>query len=704
MNKVLGNIRIGSKLFLLVAVPVVALLAISFLQLNERWETKAEMQRMEHFVAISIMAGELIHALQIERGYSAGYVGSQGRQFGREREDAISSTNQRVAIFQRAADTNSLGQNHESQLRNILAELDQLSDLRTSVANVSLTGLELVEKYNTIVNDLLDMVQEIVTSANESSIVKLGIAYVSLLQGKEYAGQERAILSNVFSAKKINADQFLRWRDVVDRQDQLFELFQDYTSQDIRSKFREFQKNSSPRVDSWRDQVSSAVGGVEASGDAESWFNDATSRIEGLKRIEDTMVQKLKSVAEQLGAKAKEAFLYVLLLVVGALSATALLAVSIIRSISKPISQTVRFAQAVADGDLEQRLTIHQADEIGKLCDSLRTMVEALKEKIAEAEAKTVVATQETERAKIATQQAEEARAQAERAKKEGMTQAASQIEGVVERLSSASQELSTQVDSSAEGASVQKDRITETATAMEEMNSTVLEVARNAANAARSAESARQEALTGADVVRSVVEAIEKVQRQALALKENMSKLAVSAEGIGRIISVINDIADQTNLLALNAAIEAARAGEAGRGFAVVADEVRKLAEKTMIATKEVEQAIHGIQSATQVNSQSVDDSVSITHNATSLANESGNSLQRIVQLVAETSDQVSSIATASEEQSAASEEINRAISEVNSISDQTAEGMEESARAVNDLAEQAQELQRLVEIMAEG
>ncbi len=704
MNKVLANIRIGSKLLLLVAVPVVALLTISFLQLNERWETKTEMRRMEHFVAISIMAGELIHALQIERGYSAGYVGSQGRQFGREREDAISGTNQRITAFQRAADTNSLGRNHESQLRNILAELDQLSGLRTSVANVSLTGLELVEKYNAIVNGLLDMVQELVTSVNESSIVGLGIAYVSLLQGKEYAGQERAFLSNVFSAKTINADQFLRWRDVVDRQNQLFELFQDYTSPDIRSKFSEFQKNSSPRVDSWRDQISNAVGGAEVSGDAASWFNDATARIEGLKRIEDAMVQKLQSVAEQLGAKAKEAFLYVLLLVVGALSATALLAVAIIRSISKPVSQTVRFAQAVADGDLEQKLTIHQTDEIGKLCDSLRTMVEALKEKIAEAEAKTVLATQETERAKIATQQAEEARAQAERAKKEGMTQAATQIEGVVERLSSASQELSTQVDSSAEGASVQKDRITETATAMEEMNSTVLEVARNAANAAQSAESARQEALTGADVVRSVVEAIEKVQRQALTLKENMSELAVSAEGIGKIISVINDIADQTNLLALNAAIEAARAGEAGRGFAVVADEVRKLAEKTMIATKEVEQAIHGIQSATQVNSQSVDDSVSITQNATSLANESGNSLQRIVQLVAETSDQVSSIATASEEQSAASEEINRAISEVNSISDQTAEGMEESARAVNDLAEQAQELQRLVEIMAEG
>jgi len=704
MNKALGNIRIGSKLLLLVAVPVVALLTISFLQLNERWETKTEMQRMEHFVAISIMAGELIHALQIERGYSAGYVGSQGRQFGREREDAISSTNQRVAAFQRAADTNSLGQNHESQLRNILAELDQLSGLRTSVANVSLTGLELVEKYNVIVNDLLDMVQKLVTSVNESSIVELGIAYVSLLQGKEYAGQERAFLSNIFSAKTINAEQFLRWREVVDRQNQLFELFQDYTSPDIRSKFSEFQKNSSPRVDSWRDQVSSAVGSVEVSGDAASWFNDATARIEGLKRIEDAMVQKLQSVAEQLGAKAKEAFLYVLLLVVGALSATALLAVAIIRSISRPVSQTVRFAQAVADGDLEQRLTVHQADEIGKLCDSLRTMVEALKEKVAEAEAKTIIATQETERAKIATQQAEEARAQAERAKKEGMTQAAIQIEGVVERLSSASQELSTQVDSSAEGASVQKERITETATAMEEMNSTVLEVARNAASAAQSAESARQEALTGADVVRRVVEAIEKVQRQALTLKENMSELAVSAEGIGKIISVINDIADQTNLLALNAAIEAARAGEAGRGFAVVADEVRKLAEKTMIATKEVEQAIHGIQSATQVNSQSVDDSVSITQDATSLANESGNSLQRIVQLVAETSDQVSSIATASEEQSAASEEINRAISEVNSISDQTAEGMEESARAVNDLAEQAQELQRLVETMAEG
>jgi hypothetical protein len=155
---------------------------------------------------------------------------------------------------------------------------------------------------------------------------------------------------------------------------------------------------------------------------------------------------------------------------------------------------------------------------------------------------------------------------------------------------------------------------------------------------------------------------------------------------------------------LALNAAIEGARAGGAGRGFAVVADEVRKLAEKTMIATKEVEQAIHGIQSVTQVNAQSVDQSVTIIQEATGLANESGKTLERIVELVGDTSDQVSSFAATSEEQSAASEEINRAISEVNQISDETAEGMDESASVVNDLAEQAQELQCLVEVMAKG
>ena len=293
------------------------------------------------------------------------------------------------------------------------------------------------------------------------------------------------------------------------------------------------------------------------------------------------------------------------------------------------------------------------------------------------------------------------AKEEAIRAKAEGMLQAAEQLESVVEIVTSASEQLSAQIEQSSRGTEEQTNRIGETATAMEEMNATVMEVAKNASNAASTADQAKVKAEEGSKVVSQVVQGIEQVQHQSEEMKNDMGNLGKQAEGIGQILNVISDIADQTNLLALNAAIEAARAGEAGRGFAVVADEVRKLAEKTMTATKEVGAAIRGIQEGTKKNIDNVERSCKNIEEVTNLATNSGEALKQIVTLADKTTDQVRSIATASEQQSATSEEINRSIESVNRISSETADGMRESAQAVGELANQAQVLKRLIDEM---
>ncbi|MDO9631730.1 MAG: methyl-accepting chemotaxis protein, partial [Humidesulfovibrio sp.] len=315
-----------------------------------------------------------------------------------------------------------------------------------------------------------------------------------------------------------------------------------------------------------------------------------------------------------------------------------------------------------------------------------------------EADQKSLEAAEQARLAGIATDEANAAKAQAERAKAEGMMQAATQLEHVVEIISSASEELSAQVEQSSRGTEVQSQRVAETATAMEEMNATVLEVARNASQAADSSGNARAKALDGAKIVGQVVDGIKTIQNVSLTMKTDMGVLGKQAEGIGQIMNVISDIADQTNLLALNAAIEAARAGDAGRGFAVVADEVRKLAEKTQTATKEVGDAISGIQLGTRKNLENVERAVVTVEEATDLANKSGEALQEIVHLVEISTDQVRSIATASEEQSAASEEINHSIEDISRISSETADAMNQSAQAVGELASQAQTLRRLI------
>lgn len=377
------------------------------------------------------------------------------------------------------------------------------------------------------------------------------------------------------------------------------------------------------------------------------------------------------------------------------------IALGLASAISKPVVKGVEFATAIAEGNFNRSLDIDQQDEIGVLADALRKMVTTLKAKIEEAAVESKNATEESEKAKLATRDAEEAKLQAERAKAEGMLQAAQQLESIVEIVTFASEQLSAQIEQSSHGSEEQAHSIAETATAMEEMNATVLEVAKNASNAAGTADQAKTKAEEGARAVSQVVQGIGQVQDQSQEMKIDMDNLGKQAEGIGQILNVISDIADQTNLLALNAAIEAARAGDAGRGFAVVADEVRKLAEKTMTATKEVGQAIRGIQDGTKKNIENVERTGKNIEGVTTLANNSGEALRQIVSLAEKTTDQVRSIATASEQQSATSEEINRSIESVNRISSETAEAMRQSTQAVTELADQAQVLKRLIDEM---
>ena len=376
----------------------------------------------------------------------------------------------------------------------------------------------------------------------------------------------------------------------------------------------------------------------------------------------------------------------------------AILALFIIRGVLRQLGKDPGALDGVAKRVVGGDYNVDDGSPKIGVYGSIVEMVNALKTHIENAQRESENAREQSARAQEAMQQAEAASKEAQ-AKTQAMLVAADKLEAVGNVVSSASAELSAQIEQSDRGAAESASRLSEAATAMNEMNATVQEVAKNAGAASTASAETREKAEAGAQVVEKAVHSIEQVHQMSLELKDDMAQLNEHAQDITRIMGVISDIADQTNLLALNAAIEAARAGEAGRGFAVVADEVRKLAEKTMASTNDVGNAIKAIQESTTKSMTGVDNAVERIGEANELASRSGAALQEIVATVEATADQVNAIATASEEQSAASEEINQSIVQVNDMSKQTAEAMAEAARAVSDLAAQAQGLTDLIQ-----
>ena len=494
-------------------------------------------------------------------------------------------------------------------------------------------------------------------------------------------------LSNKIDAKIKEYERLISEPEEKIAFPKFLDAWQKYTSG--HSKIEELSKNGNTEA---------AVKAVL--GPARVQFFDALSQLQVIIDINKKGSQASALNAEKSYERGK---LIILSLIAAVILAATGISALIIRGVTKQLGEDPSYlhhvALEIAAGQLDLSFKPYSGD--GGVYGVLIKMVGNLKAKITEADSKSQQAEQQAKAAQEATALAEEATRRAERAKAEGMLQAARELEGIVQVVSSASEALSAQIAQSSRGADDQSARVRETATAMEEMNATVLEVAKNAQQAANVSHQAREQAVEGSQIVNDAVMGIESVHTQSIAIKEDMDALGKQAESIGQIMGVIADIADQTNLLALNAAIEAARAGDAGRGFAVVADEVRKLAEKTMSATQEVGQAITGIQAGTRKNILNVEQVAVTIESATNMSVRSGESLKKILEFVHLVNDQVQSIATASEQQSAASEEINQSVEQVATISAQTAQTMEQAAKAVADLTQQSQSLQRLIEEM---
>lgn len=320
-----------------------------------------------------------------------------------------------------------------------------------------------------------------------------------------------------------------------------------------------------------------------------------------------------------------------------------------------PLRQTLIAAGRIAKGDLSQNLHVERSDEMGQLQDSMQAMTVGLRELI-------------------------------------------SGIGDGVTQLASAAEQLSAVTEQTCAGVNDQKVETDQVATAMNQMSATVQEVANSAQQASNAATHADQQARDGDSVVGQAIDQIEQLAREVVNSTQAMNTLKQESSKIVGVLDVIKSVSQQTNLLALNAAIEAARAGEAGRGFAVVADEVRSLAQRTQQSTEEIEELIAALQHGTQQVATTLDASRSLTDNSVDLSRRAGSALEQITRTVASIQDMNRQIATASEQQSVVAEQINRNVLSVRNISEQTATASEETAASSVELARLGTHLKALV------
>ncbi len=419
-----------------------------------------------------------------------------------------------------------------------------------------------------------------------------------------------------------------------------------------------------------------------------------------------------------------------------AMIAGAIVSVVSSKAIAGPITELSGAANRVAGGDNEVQVEFDRSDEIGELAKSFNTMVQNIRRALQEVKLKSdaaEAAARDAENARLLSDEqrqylsdsVESMLAAIERFSEGDLTvrlnnskdddigrlyrgfnkailnirNMIEQVRVAVETTASASAEISSSTEQLAAGTQEQSAQSNEVAAAVEEMSRTILD---NSQNASRTAEAATRNGKTAresGEVVYGMVKKIKDIADVVSRSAGTVEKLGVSSRQIGEITAVIDDIADQTNLLALNAAIEAARAGEQGKGFAVVADEVRKLAERTMQATKEIEGMVGAIQSETAQAVESMQLGTKEVQEGIGLADKAGDALSLIVSETQGVVDMINQIAAANEEQSATSEQISRNVEAMSTVSSESAAGVTQIARSADELSRLTEGLRNLIE-----
>jgi methyl-accepting chemotaxis protein len=619
----------------LTLVPVVVLLLFISANVLQAYHTLDHADQTIANVNLVAATSQLVHELQKERGMSAGFIGSKGSKFASEIRNQRAMTDKELNNLKNFMVDSNYHQETNKTIQQLFSNLGQLQNIRRQVDSLSIALPKAISYYTGNTFLILDLNGHLASELEETNSSERFLTLYNIAYAKEQAGIERAVLNNVFTSGAFTPALYIRFIELTTKQDTYLKSAFVVATTEFKEGLEQFvQSKESREVNRFRDIAQNSENGFNV--EAIDWFRAATARIDKLKSTEQTLLKEVIVYAKNKVSTALSSIIFesIILVLMIAIAYAVFITIRLRTSQSYEIN---RFMKKVdAEKDLTDSVEIITEDELGKIAELINITFENIREDF--------ISFQEN----------------------------AHQIGAATIQAASATEQ------SKANLIKLQLD-ISSIASATEEMSVSIKSVMENMLVASDEAENAAKETVNGEEAVKTSMQGISQTAVEVARVGETITELNNRVNDILSMVDVIKAVADQTNLLALNAAIEAARAGEQGRGFAVVADEVRTLAKRTQQSTEEISNVVDVLKSSSQKAFSSIESGNHQAEQAVKNAQQISEVLAKIVENIKSVDDVTRVIASSTQEQSTVIQSINGNVASIDVQAKENVEGAEQ-------------------------
>ncbi|EGH03568.1 histidine kinase, HAMP region: chemotaxis sensory transducer [Pseudomonas amygdali pv. aesculi str. 0893_23] len=638
------------KLLLILIFPLLGFLAFAGLFVADKSENLGDMRRAVTATAVAQKLSNVVTTIQRERGASGVFLGSGGKSMQDKLKTFRQETDKAISEM-RAQSTDGIPGPDK-----VYRALDDLTALRLKIDTLGINNTESSTRFTDVIKTLVGFSYSLEASIEDPQILRGLSSLNQFIDMKERAGRERVLLVQAFNQNRFDAPLLSSFSRNLGEFSGYLEAFQRWSPEVFKTKLNDvMQQPGSLEVARLQRLGFDTPMGDPLNVKPEDWFNLATVRIDMMAQVEAELGQNVVGLATDARSSAQSSLYVAVATVVLMLIVVLWLASVIIRNIKVAVVDVNRTLMALSTRDLTARTGYIGKDEFGEISRNLDNMAHQISEVISE------------------------------------IGSATAQVATAAEQSSAVALQTNQNVAQQRQGTD-------QVATAISEMSATVKDVARSTTDAAEMSQRVNNSTVQGKTEIDNTIGLIQELSVQAEETSRIIDELKGESNSISSVLDVIRGVADQTNLLALNAAIEAARAGEQGRGFAVVADEVRNLAKKTQDSTVSIQKMIANLQSGSERAAASMQETLGKAQEGASNVVRAGELLEEIAEGIATISDRNIQVASAAEEQSLVAEEIHRNVDDINSLVIQVSAGAEQTAVTSRELARLAEQQQGLV------